>query len=438
MKNYVPPVNETLKQKEKREEREEIYKSEHAFDGIADGHRFIKSGVTAIYDEKSKGCGRSFEKNQTNDFQKPKKHFNQKVVVKMHFVKNKNKHLDFIKNYLTQLKKTDVLEKPELFADKKVDETFLKKYRENVADTNFRFIISPENPNVDFETLAKVFIEKANALLNFDLDWIASVHRNTNHPHLHIAINGKDKNGKTVYFPKNFVQFTARHYTEDFLTYMLGYRTSEEIKNEKAKLPEAERFTKIDEEIESIAKKIEFDSPIFESAVRPRSLEMKKRLEKLEKLKLAFKKDSCFFLEKNWTSKLRIIGRYNIFKKARESLKTVSVQNLELYESGEITGKVTNLFYKDDEENWQNGFLVENEAENKAWLVISPFEPNALYFNKEVSIENTTNEKGQKRLFAKILKTENEIKKEGEIYGKEKNNGQNAKSKNTDSFSLLR
>ena len=78
----------------------------------------------------------------------------QNCILKMHYVTDKNKHLAFLTEYMTQLNKKDIEEKPILFSDEVVDRNFFDKYKDEASDLHFRFIISPENQDVDLRVVA--------------------------------------------------------------------------------------------------------------------------------------------------------------------------------------------------------------------------------------------------------------------------------------------
>lgn len=59
--------------------------------------------------------------------------------------------------------------------------------------------VTPDDPKAyTREVMAKIGSEKG-----LDLDWFAVQHRNTDHPHIHIVVLGKDKNGRAVTFKKD-------------------------------------------------------------------------------------------------------------------------------------------------------------------------------------------------------------------------------------------
>lgn len=339
----------------------------------------------------------------------------QNCILKMHYVTDKNKHLAFLTEYMTQLNKKDIEEKPILFSDEAVDISFFENYRENATDLHFRFIISPENQDVDLRLASKSFIEKLNSLYAYNLHWIGAIHQNTEHKHSHILINGKDKNGRAVRFPKTFVKETGRRMIQNICTGLVGFRNNEEIQQKKEFEANLERYCSIDDELIAIEKRLRIPNEQFASFVTIRTKRQKERCEKLVALGLAKKTkedENCYWLENNWTEKLHILGKYNVYKTARSKMQYVSSHNLELWDDSkpELDGIVTQLLYKDDEQNWCNACVVENKKLQKAYLIPFPGKmPEYKIFGQLVHCGKFISKKG--RAYPRIQKIDMEVKR---------------------------
>jgi hypothetical protein len=137
----------------------------------------------------------------------------------------------------------------------------------------------------------------------------------------------------------------------------------------------------------------------YGTQVRARDGIMQNRLAFLSSLGLAKKakdKKKLFYLEKDWQKKLKAMGRYNSFLKARSELSLSLPCQMELYsrETGEASGKITRLYRMNDEENWNHAILIENEKLKKAWYVPLYFEPDKKLLNAEVVCGLKANRKG--------------------------------------------
>lgn len=324
----------------------------------------------------------------------------QLCVVKLRKGFDKAKHLRFLEEYLPQKNKSEVLEKPDLFSDSDFDDKFIEEYKENMTDLHYKFIISPENPKVDCKALTKTLIKRMEETTGYKFSWIAAVHTNTDHPHSHLLINGKDKNGRTVNMSNIFLTQTIREMTRQICTQMIGGRTQAEIEVAAKRLPFANRYCVIDRQIETLANPLRIPAEHLESAfsfsVVPADNIMYQRLCHLETLGFAKKSEGAsnkFYLEKNWNEKLKVAGRFSSFLKARQELLFTASGDLELFgkESGTASGKITKLYKMNYEESWDNAVVVENKELKKAWFVPLYNEPNdrLLGAKAEVSLRKT-------------------------------------------------
>lgn len=316
----------------------------------------------------------------------------QLCVAKMRIGYNKGSHIKFLKEYLTQKNKDNVIEKPELFSDEKVDNGFIENYEKNMSGVHFKWIISPENPDVDCKALTKTLIARMELVTGYRFRWLAAVHTNTAHPHAHLLINGIDKNGKKVNcFRKTFLKQSVREMCRQICTELKGFRTLEEIDAAQKRLPFANRYCALDSQIETYSfidrNNHDKDFPI---TVRSHDEVMYKRLCHLEDLGLSKrrKENSRFFnLAKGWAGNLHTAGRYSSFLTAWKEILSSKRVNLEFYDikcGKTIKGKVTNVFKMNYEESWDNAVVVENEVQKKAWFVPLYREPDSRLLGAEV------------------------------------------------------
>ena len=103
-----------------------------------------------------------------------------------------NSHLTYINDYIIQKTKSSVIDKPEAFGTEE------NVYKENINERSFKWIVSPENQNIDLNYYAQKIIKRMELLTGYKFYWRAAIHKDTDHKHLHICINGKDKNGKEI------------------------------------------------------------------------------------------------------------------------------------------------------------------------------------------------------------------------------------------------
>ncbi len=244
--------------------------------------------------------------------------------------------------------------------------TDLEEYRKNMVDMNFRIFLSPQSDKVNLNTLAETFIKKLEQQTGYSFYFQAANHYNTAHPHAHLLINGKDKNGKEVKIPRDIVKTFMRENACDICTEQLGHRTKAEIAIEKEMALTAGRFTRMDERIKSLCS----GSSINLSHVVTDRKRVLTRLEHLRKLGLCNYTNNAYQFTEGWEETLRTNARYNTFLQARGELKYSNPMNFKVYsgEDGFIKGKVTKVYRTEDDASDNHAVIIEC-PDGKAYFV---------------------------------------------------------------------
>jgi hypothetical protein len=247
--------------------------------------------------------------------------------------------------------------------------------------------------------MVKTLVKRMEKITGYSFYWMAAVHTDTDHPHAHLLLNGTDKYGKEVDFDNLFITQTIREMSRQICTEMIGKRSDEEIRAAILQSHKSYRYCPIDESIHLYEAPLPRKDDVYESQVRARDDIMQSRLAFLASLGLAKKepaKKNLFYLEKDWQKKLKAMGRYNSFLKARADLSLSLPYQMKLYtkETGEASGRITKLYRMNDEENWNHAILIENDQLKKAWYVPLYFEPDEKLLNAEAVCGLKTNQKG--------------------------------------------
>lgn len=271
------------------------------------------------------------------------KRYQQRVTFKMSNSTKLINHKKYINYYMQQKNIKDIEEKPKLFGS--------ENYEDNMVAKHFKCIISPENQNVNLEVLSNEFIKRIEMITGYKLFWQGAIHNNTSHKHSHICINGKDKNGKDVYFQPELIKKTMRETLSYVTTELVGHRTEKEINLAKSNLIFAKRWTKLDEEL------LTYQQKISRNMIKS-SLEA--RLSFLESLGLAENFGKYYSLKKGWDNVLIATGRYNSF--FDEYCKNNG--NLKLYDGTLIKGTVSKIISFDKDESWNDAIIVNTGNEN--------------------------------------------------------------------------
>lgn len=266
---------------------------------------------------------------------------NQRVMFKASHSYSLAVHEKYLRTYMPQENKAQVEEKPVLFG------TPEDEYKANMVGFHHKCIISPENQNVDLEVLSREFIKRMEVLTGYKLYWRGAIHNDTAHRHAHLCINGRDKNGKTVWFPKEMIRTTMRETLSYVATQMVGERTDQEIEAARQNMISAKRWTNLDETIASYGEKI---------STRDLPTETANRLAFLSGLGLSEKRGNYYTLHPEWKDVLLATGRYNTFFDEWQK----SGGELELYSGGEVSGICERVITFDKDEAWNDAVIVRD------------------------------------------------------------------------------
>ncbi|MFP6365949.1 relaxase/mobilization nuclease domain-containing protein [Pseudomonas aeruginosa] len=126
----------------------------------------------------------------------------------------------------------------------------LDAFKERCADDrhHFRFILSPEDGGEleDLRTYTRHLMGRMEADLGTGLDWVAVDHWNTDNPHTHIVVRGRDDTGKDLIIAGDYIADGFRHRAAELATEWLGPRTELEIQQTLGREVEQERWTSLD------------------------------------------------------------------------------------------------------------------------------------------------------------------------------------------------
>ncbi len=341
--------------------------------------------------------------------------YNQRCVVKMTYGNSKKAHKNFLRSYMIQENKDEVVEKPTYF-DAEYDEvpdTEIERYEAEMTDLYYKFIISPESLNVPLKNLAREFVKNLQLETGFSFSWKGVIHVNTQHRHTHILINGLDRKTRKLIkrIPPRIIR-NARLSAEQICTNLVGPVSSKELEIRKKKTITAMRWTNLDDDIISGAIPAKYQSENgteYYSSITTSDAIIEQRLKSLVDIGLAISfpgnNPPMYYLEKDWAKKLRSIGRYNSFLQARSNLLFTTSGMLEQYtpEAGKICGVVSKVYLMDDESVWTNAIVVENAGESKAWYIPLKNPPSKDLLRQFVTVQCKRNQSGKLCPQIKIL-----------------------------------
>jgi len=123
----------------------------------------------------------------------------------------------------------------------------LQEWQSRADPRLWKLILSPEfGERIELQRLTRDFMSGMEANLGTPLDWVAVAHFNTEHPHVHIALRGLDKNGVEFKLPRDYVQNGLRAVAQHCVTVQIGHRTEQDASLAYQRQVPEQRLTPLD------------------------------------------------------------------------------------------------------------------------------------------------------------------------------------------------
>ncbi|HBP5573621.1 relaxase/mobilization nuclease domain-containing protein [Pseudomonas aeruginosa] len=259
------------------------------------------------------------------------------------------------------------------------DEANLDAFKERCADDrhHFRFIVSPEDGAEldDLRTYTRHLVNRMEADLGTRLDWVAVDHWNTDNPHTHLVVRGRDDTGKDLIIAGDYIAHGFRHRAAELATEWLGPRTELEIQQTLQREVEQERWTSLDRTLQREAGEdgrvqIErFNQPNLQR----RRLLLIGRLQRLQHLGLADEtQPGTWAVHADAEKTLRALGERGDIIRTMQRAMRGQQRELAVFEPGDdgrtIIGRVAAKGLAD--ELHDRGYLVIDGVDGKAHYVV--------------------------------------------------------------------
>src|SRR5262249_41247512 len=114
----------------------------------------------------------------------------------------------------------------------------------------FRFIVAPEDPDLDLRAFARSLMAQVEADIGRKLVWGAVNHHDTDNPHVHIVIRGVDGEGREARLDRDYISRKMRWRAQEIATRELGPRSLADIDRQRDREVGQERFTTLDRELD--------------------------------------------------------------------------------------------------------------------------------------------------------------------------------------------
>jgi len=258
------------------------------------------------------------------------------------------------------------------------DEADLDAFKERCADDrhHFRFIVSPEDGVEldDLRTYTRHLVNRMEADLGTRLDWVAVDHWNTDNPHTHLIVRGRDDTGKDLIIAGDYIAHGFRHRAAELATEWLGPRTELEIQQTLGREVEQERWTSLDRTLQREAGE---DSRVRIERFNEPDLQRQRllligRLQRLQRLGLADEvQPGTWAVHTDAEKTLRALGERGDIIRTMQRAMRGEPRELAVFEPGDdgrtILGRVAAKGLAD--ELHDRGYLVIDGTDGKAHYV---------------------------------------------------------------------
>jgi len=188
---------------------------------------------------------------------------------------------------------------------------------------HFRVIVSPENGEAigDLAGYTREVMALAAADLGRPLDWVAVNHWDTDNPHTHIVLRGRDGTGRPLSLPDSFIKHRFRDIARDVASERLGPRSPDDERRARDRDVRAHRVTGLDRRIaeeldpEGRARMAALGRGLGDPALAGA---MKARLVELARLGLATEeKRGTFTMAPDWRTRLGALEAHVDIRRSR-------------------------------------------------------------------------------------------------------------------------
>ena len=238
----------------------------------------------------------------------------------------------------------------------------------------FRFIVSPEDAESleALRTFTRHLMARVERDLGTRLDWVAVDHWNTDNPHTHIALRGKDDTGQDLIIARDYISHGMRQRAGELATEWLGPRTEREIQQGLQREVEQERWTRLDHTLMRLERS---DGIRLQTLARdPRRLHLIGRLQHLQQLGLAREiRTGHWHLEARAERTLRALGERGDIVRTMQRAMSGTPRELSTLEPGTdqtITGRLVAKGFTG--ESHDRGYLVIDGVDGKAHYLSLP------------------------------------------------------------------
>ncbi|WP_261540449.1 relaxase/mobilization nuclease domain-containing protein [Burkholderia multivorans] len=261
------------------------------------------------------------------------------------------------------------------------DEADTKAFEERGREDRhqFRFIVSPEDAEQldDLRTYTRHLMARMEADLGTRLEWVAVDHWNTDNPHTHVVLRGKDDTGKDLIISRDYIAEGMRRRASELATEWLGPRTELEMQRAMLREVEQERWTGLDRTLQREAG----DDGLVrvERFAEPRLQRQRQalvgRLQRLQRMGLATEpQPGAWAVHADAEPTLRAMGERGDIIRTMQRAMSGKSRELAVFEPSSdgrtLVGRVAGKGLAD--ELYDKGYLIVDGTDGKAHYVALP------------------------------------------------------------------
>jgi type IV secretory pathway VirD2 relaxase len=243
----------------------------------------------------------------------------------------------------------------------------------------FRFIVSPEDAEQldDLRTYTRHLMARMEADLGTRLEWVAVDHWNTDNPHTHVVLRGKDDTGKDLIISRDYIAEGMRRRASELATEWLGPRTELEMQRAMQREVDQERWTGLDRVLQREAGDDGFVR--IERFAEPRLQRQRQmligRLQHLQRMGLATEpQPGAWAVHAEAEPILRAMGERGDIIRTMQRAMSGKQRELAVFQSGKdgsaVVGRVVGKGLAD--ELYDKGHLIVDGTDGKAHYVALP------------------------------------------------------------------
>ncbi len=278
---------------------------------------------------------------------------------------------------------------------------------------HFKIIVSPEDGAQigDLKSYTRELMTQVQRDLGTRLEWVATDHWDTDNPHIHILLRGKDEAGEDLVIAGDYIAHGIRRRAAELATRWLGPRTEREVRDSLTREVEQERWTSLDRTLQQSAQGGTLDLTRLSSAIQDREYRalLVGRLQRLGELGLAERlAPNRWQLSREFEPLLRAMGEGgDIIRRMQRALggehrELATFGNTELPES--VTGRLVARGIVDPIND--RGYLIVDGIDGRAYHIGVPsrVDPGGLPIGAIVTVSNGPRPRPADRRIAELAR----------------------------------